>query len=267
MSQDQRLQQVLSVLREKASQFDANKEKSMRQILCSVKELRDLIKTVEEGLLNKVEIIFGSNPFAAALADVNNYNGSTSVDYNKLERVSREPVPPATGPSNDDFLVAKKAIFELKNFDRKQREVPQKMTGRAVSFDTIELSWGSVPGAVAYQVEGRKPSDSVFGKAYEGNYLSYTVAGLEPGTRYLFHLRAVFGDGSVSEWSREIKVATQKVPVPVPSNITANALSRDTVSVSWNPVHEEGVSYRVWVKEENTGSAPRSCVVDCGQNT
>ena len=41
MSQDQRLQQVLSVLREKVSQFDTNKERSKEQIKNNIKELRD----------------------------------------------------------------------------------------------------------------------------------------------------------------------------------------------------------------------------------
>ena len=227
MSQDQKLQQVASVLREKASQFDANKERSIKQILDGAQELRDQINTVEAGLLRKIDTAFGENPFAAALGDVdNNNNGSTSVDYNKLERASREAVPPVTGPLNDDFQKAKKAIFDLSNFEKKAREVTLRMTGRAVSFDSIGLTWSSVPGAVAYQVEGRRPSDSAFGKVYEGSSLSYTVAGLEPGTRYLFHLRAIFGDGALSEWSEVIKVATQEVPVPC--NITANAVSYDT---------------------------------------
>ena len=141
-------------------------------------------------------------------------------------RGCQESVPPVTGPSEEDFYGVQKDILKLKNFEKKAREAPLRIAGRAVSFDTIELSWGSVPGAVAYQVEGRRPSDSALGKVYEGNSLSYTVTGLEPGTRYLFHLRAVLYDGAVNEWSEIIKVATQEVPVPC--NITANAVSYDT---------------------------------------
>ena len=86
MSQNQRLQQVASVLREKANQFDTNKERSKKQILAGIQELRDLINTVEESLLRKIDTAFGENPFAAALCDIDNNNGSTSVDYNNLER-------------------------------------------------------------------------------------------------------------------------------------------------------------------------------------
>ena len=63
MSQDQRLQQVASVLREKASQFDKNREKSRQQTLDGVKALRDLINIVEADLLRKIDGVFGDNPF------------------------------------------------------------------------------------------------------------------------------------------------------------------------------------------------------------
>ena len=115
MSQDQRLQQVLSVLREKTSQFDTNKERSKKQILDGTQELRDQINTAEAGLLRKIDTAFGENPFAAALADVESYNNgsNTSVDCNKLERVSREAVPPVTGPSEEDFYKVQKAILKI----------------------------------------------------------------------------------------------------------------------------------------------------------
>ena len=264
MNQDQRLQHVANVLREKVSQFDTNKERSKEQILVGTQALRNLINTVEADLLRKIDRIFGENPFAAALCDFDNNNGSTSDDYNRLEEASREAVPPVTGPANGDFFEVQKAIFELKNFDRKQREVQLVMAGRAASFNAIVLSWDSVPSAVAYQVEERRPSNSAFGKVYEGNSLSYTVAGLEPGTRYLFHLRAVAGDGAVSEWSKKIEVITQEAPVPC--NVTARAVSCNTVSVSWSPVPAEGFSYKVCVIE-NTGNSSRSCIFECGQNT
>ena len=265
MNQDQRLQQLASTLREKAYQFDTNKERSKEQIKSNVKELRDQIDTIEADLLRKIDLIFRDNPFATVLGDVEGHNSCTFVDYNKLESVSREPVPPVTGPSQEDFFEAQITILELKNFERKTKAIPLRMIGRALSFDTIELSWSSVPSAMAYQVEARKPSNTEFSKVYEGNSLSYTVTGLEPGTKYLLHLQSIFGDGSVSEWSREIEVITQEAPVPC--NITANALSCDTVNVTWNPVPAEGIiSYRVWV-EENTTNGPRTCVVDCGQST
>ena len=263
MNQGQRLQQVASVLREKASQFEANKERSKKQILVDIKELRDLISTVESSLLGRIDQIFGDNLFAAALSEVVSHSNNTSVDCNKLERVSMEPVQPVIGPSpENDFLDVQKVILELINFERKAKVVQLKIVGKAASFDSIELSWGSVPGAVAYQVEGRRPNDSVAYKIYEGNSLNYTVAGLEPGTKYLFRLRSVFSDGTVSEWSKKIEVVTQEVPVPC--NVTASAILWDTVSVLWSPAPAERVSYRVCVME-TTANGPRSCVVDCGQ--
>ena len=268
MSQDQRLQQVASILREKAVQFDKNKEKSKKQVTDGTKGLRDLINTVETDLLRKIDRIFEDNPFATALADAEGHitNNNSLVNYSKLEGVSREPVPPVTGSLEDDFFKAQKAILKLNNFERKARsKAVSLMTGRAASFDEIELLWGSVTGAVAYHVEGRKPSDSAFSKAYEGNSLSYTVARLEPVTRYLFRIRSVFGDdGTVSEWSEVIEVNTQEAPVPC--NITASTVSCDTVNVSWSPVPTGGVSYRVRVVEA-TMNAPRSCDINCGQKT
>ena len=265
MNKDKRLlQQLASVLRDKASQFEANREISKRQVADEAQALRDLINTVEADLIRKIDRLFENNAFAAASTELEDYSESAFIDCNKLERVSREPVPPVTGPSEDDYQEVQKVILELINFERRTREAPLRTTGRAISFDEIELSWSSVIGAVSYQVEGRRLSDSAFSKIYEGNSLKHTATGLEPGTKYLFHLRSVFGDGTVSEWSREIEVITQEVPVPC--NITANIISCDTVSVSWSPVPAEGAFYRVCIVEA-TENGVKSCVVDCGQNT
>ena len=143
----------------------------------------------------------------------------------------------------------------------------QRITGRATSFDAIALSWDSAPGAATYHVEMRKASDSAFSKVYEGSSLSHAVTGLEPSTKYLFRMRPVSaGGGTVSEWGKEIEVKTQEVLVPVPTNVTASAVSWNTVGVSWSPVPAECASYRVFVVER-AGSVSRSWTVDCGQNT
>ena len=262
--QSQRLQQVASLLKTKISQFDAAKERSKKQISDDVKALKDLINTVEADLLRKTDRVFGNNPFASALAEITDNSSSSFIDYGKLERTSKEPVPSVTCPSEEDFFEAKKAILKLSYFDRKANIAPLRIVGTAVTFDAIELSWVSVPGAVAYQVEGRKPNDSVSYKVYEGSSLKHSVAGLEPGAKYLFRLRSVFSDSSVSEWSKEIEAKTQEAPVPC--NITANIISCNAANVSWSPVPERGISYKVCVVEATENSA-RSCVVSRGQNT
>ena len=207
MNQSQRLQQVASVLRDKASQFEANRETSKSLIKDSFRELRKTISFIESELLNKVDKIFGNSIFAAALGEIEGYNGNGFIDYNKLEEASKEPVPPPIGSSDDeDFHEVQKAILEFKSSEKKAKSVPQNVIGKAISFDSVELSWSSLSDTFTYQVEARKQSDNTFSKVYEGNCLKRTVAGLEYAQIYLFRLRSVFGDGSVSWWSDVVTV-------------------------------------------------------------
>ena len=147
---DQRLQQIERALKDKASQFDASREKSKRQIKDSMQTLRDQINTVEADLLRKIDRVFEENAFAAAISEINDCHrrAPSSVNYDKLERVSREPVPPVTGPSESDFFEVQKAILNLKSLEGKK--VEQRITGNATSFDAIALSWDNVPGAATY---------------------------------------------------------------------------------------------------------------------
>ncbi|NLG87075.1 MAG: hypothetical protein GX489_07635, partial [Firmicutes bacterium] len=86
---------------------------------------------------------------------------------------------------------------------------PEGLAARAVSANTIELSWVAATGATSYEVYfGESRSDQYFlasttGEAYgaakpkpdETVVLYYYVQDLEPDTRYYFSVRAVNKDG------------------------------------------------------------------------
>ncbi|HEX2927140.1 MAG TPA: cellulose binding domain-containing protein [Ruminiclostridium sp.] len=79
-------------------------------------------------------------------------------------------------------------------------DVPSNIHAAQTS-STITLSWDSVTGASAYDVE-------VYGKAEDiGNNTSYTLSGLEPNTQRTFRVRAKNSSG-VSPWSNVIAAGT-----------------------------------------------------------
>ena len=266
-----KLRQLESALREKVMRFDDAKEKSKSQVISNMKELRDQINAAETEILRKIDRVFEDNVFATALAEVENSISSkcsVPTDFNKLSNLLRRPIPSIELPSSEDFYNVKKAILVLCNPETKPKPAPQRLDGKALSFSTIELSWESVPGAVAYQVETCKQNTTIFSKVYEGNSLKCTVTGLKPKEKSLFHLRAVYGSGKeVSEWSKTIKVTTPKIPVPW--NVSANTLP-GTVNVNWNPIDvgadSRSISYKVKVVE-NSKEKNNTYFKDCGQDT
>ena len=89
------------------------------------------------------------NVIAAALPDVNDYTngGSPPLGTNRVEEVSREPVPPATGPSEDDFFDARKATLEVSRVGKKSKGGhSENFRKSSPPFEGIALSWDSVPG-------------------------------------------------------------------------------------------------------------------------
>jgi hypothetical protein len=121
--------------------------------------------------------------------------------------------------------------------------VPSSVTANAVSSDTIIVSWYPVDWASGYKVyrssspyggyslRGESPSD------YDASYTDY---GLSSSTTYYYKVSAYnsYGESAQSSYaSATTQQSGGQNPVPsVPSSVTANAMSSDTIIVSWYPV-------------------------------
>ena len=116
--------------------------------------------------------------------------------FGRHEEIARRPVPTFSGPTENDFLAARKAVFGLttigastKKEANKQRSypVPRKggRKGNKQQLHRVDLE--GVSNATGYQVEMRRFSKRLFHSVCEGNSLKCTAASLEPNTKCLLH--------------------------------------------------------------------------------
>ena len=106
---------------------------------------------------------------------------------------------------------------------------PEGLAARAVSANTIELSWVAAIGAASYEIYvGDSRSDQYFhgsttGEVYgatgpnedEQQILYYYVQDLEPDTRYYFSVRAVNKDGvSGQTWTASARTLKRSAREP-----------------------------------------------------
>ncbi|MCY4059360.1 MAG: cadherin domain-containing protein, partial [Gammaproteobacteria bacterium] len=72
---------------------------------------------------------------------------------------------------------------------------PTGLTVGTVTANSVALSWTAIPGAASYQVRYRKVGADAWTTAPDTTAAALTISGLQPGTRYVFKVRAK-GDGA-----------------------------------------------------------------------
>ena len=91
---------------------------------------------------------------------------------------------------------------------------PGGLTLHASTTTSLTFQWSPVSGATSYDWKLSSGSTQVQGGS--SNNRNVTVSGLEPGTSYLFAVRAVSGS-STSDWSSNFSASTDSEPVtPTP---------------------------------------------------
>ncbi|MCX7921440.1 MAG: fibronectin type III domain-containing protein [Clostridia bacterium] len=130
------------------------------------------------------------------------------------------------------ILQYQKAYAEEAQPDTLAPTAPSDLVSLSKTQSTVELSWsGSLDNicVTEYDVYSRVTViASVYGT-------SYTVAGLTPGTKYDFMVKARDAAGNISESSNLLSVTTL-ASVAVPTNIIATAVSSSEITVSWSAV-------------------------------
>ena len=251
-----------SMLKTKASQLESLKEETKKKIREFYDDIKKHIDANESVLLAKIDSV--ENTYALAICKIESSNGP-SLDYNMLEHIAREPVPSFCVPSSDDLDRVKKVISELTTKIKIQEIVqcPQGITGAALSFNSIRLTWEKNPGDIRYQVEMRKSNEGSFFNVYNGSPSNFTVTGLAPETKCFFRIRAVSNSCSVSEWSEIVEVVTRKISVPI--NLSAKVTSWDTVGLSWCSDSSE-LMFRVKISETSETESTSS-IKECSKGT
>ena len=76
-----------------------------------------------------------------------------------------------------------------------QPPAPTGLTVGTTTGQSVALSWTAIPGAASYQVRYRSAGGGAWTTAPDTTAASLTVSGLQPGTTYVFRVRAK-GDGA-----------------------------------------------------------------------
>ncbi len=125
---------------------------------------------------------------------------------------------------------------------------PTNLTATAVTTDSVTLSWD---GAGDDAVTGYKILSRILAPQHSLGVLvadtgsaasSYTVTGLEPNTKYAFRIIALSDHGE-SDTSYFVNVRTERAPPPAaPTNLTATAVTTDSVTLSWDGAGDDAVT-------------------------
>ncbi len=100
---------------------------------------------------------------------------------------------------------------------------------------TIDLNWDDLSSnetefRIAISRDGGANWDNI--GALAANSTSFRVENLNPGTRYLFKVRAANGEG-YSEYSNTIDVTTRIEPPAAPGNLRVANLWARTIDLNW----------------------------------
>lgn len=138
---------------------------------------------------------------------------------------------------------------------------PVLSTPSVTGFDSINLSWTSVPNSTGYTVQ--RATDSGFtlnltSTDYVG--VNASVTGLAYNTTYYYRVRAISGTNSFTDWSNIGNGTTWSMAQPTCS-VTANSLSQ--LTVSWNAI-SHAASYTVDYDDNAAFSSPTSSAGNIG---
>lgn len=111
--------------------------------------------------------------------------------------------------------------------------LPVPPTGQALSTSSIRLTWGAYRDAVRYEVERSWQGVGGYVRVGTPTTPTFTDTNLEYDTRYVYHVRAVYANGSTSNWSPIAAIFTLNVfrfDVALPTAVTAGTLFTFTVT-------------------------------------
>ena len=274
MNRTKALESLQTTLERKAEEFDSAKESSIESVSKSIQDLKKLVEYVENSIISEIEEAFEVNRFAEALGSINEY-ADNEIPKDELERlrdIADIEVVPQIGPCRRDFLRVQEKIIGLGNWSGdKPLNVPAHVIGRCYGADSVEVVWDRVEKAMGYHVEMRRPNEGAFRRVYEGNETKYKVSGLYSGTRLLFRVRSVLGNGVTSEWSECVEACSASCGVQY---LCAEAVSESEIAVTWDgidvPEGEEAPTYHVEMRpknQEGKGDSRKFKEIYCGSET
>jgi hypothetical protein len=110
---------------------------------------------------------------------------------------------------------------------------PTNLALSAVSTTELKLTWtDNASGEQGFEVQRRKTGTSFARlKLLPANTLTHTDSGLEPGTKYVYRVRAYSGTHA-SRFSNQASRKTKRAPAP-PSHLLAVPNDASTITLTW----------------------------------
>lgn len=113
-------------------------------------------------------------------------------------------------------------------------DAPQNLTAAAAGPTQINTAWDAVTGADVYHVYRGTTDSGPFELVGLTTVPSYTDVGLTPNTTYYYRVTAVTGD-TESALSNGAAATTGR-DIPMPTNVTATAMSQTQINTTWDAV-------------------------------
>ena len=131
---------------------------------------------------------------------------------------------------------------------------------------TVDLNWDDLSNnetefRVAISRDGGANWDNV--GVLAANSTGFRVENLNPGTRYLFKVRAANGEG-YSEYSNTIDVTTRIEPPAAPANLRVANIWARTIDLNWNDLSNNETEFRIAISRD--GGANWDNVAIAGAN-
>lgn len=117
--------------------------------------------------------------------------------------------------------------------------LPKKETlsGSLKSFNSADLSWSLQSKATGYTIVYTTDKNFKTGLKYvhlkNPKTVKRTISDLKFDTKYYFKIRAYKSNVGYGKWSKVIKIATKKAPLPEKEKITEYTLTDNTIKLSW----------------------------------
>jgi GEVED domain/Pregnancy-associated plasma protein-A/Fibronectin type III domain/Secretion system C-terminal sorting domain len=122
--------------------------------------------------------------------------------------------------------------------------VPSALSSSSVTQTTATLGWGSVSGAVTYNIQIFNSAGSLLG-TFSTPTNSYNATGLTAATTYTFSVQTVCASGSSAySASGSFTTASSGSTCGVPSTLTTSAINQTSATLSWGTV-SGAVTYNV----------------------
>jgi fibronectin type 3 domain-containing protein len=122
---------------------------------------------------------------------------------------------------------------------------PSTVNAVGTSPTSITITWTAVTGAAKYKIYYSVTSTGTYRYVDETELRTYTDSGLLPSTTRYYKVSSVDVNGIEGPQSTHAVGTTFGQAVPVPSSVTASAVSTNSIQVNWNAV-TGAMNYRVF---------------------